>query len=110
MDVSIIGSGNVATVLGRLIIKAGHTITEVTSKNIAHAQALAKEINAKANDNISCLSKNSDIYLIAVSDNAIEEVCKQIILNDKIAVHTSGAISKDLLQHVSSFYGVLYPL
>lgn len=110
MRVSIIGSGNVATVLGRLIKKAGHDIIEVTSKTIHHASILASELELKASDNIFKIDLNADIYIIAVSDNEVPAVCKKLKLNDKLVVHTSGAISKDVLYTISSAYGVLYPL
>src|SRR5690349_4665716 len=110
MNIVLIGSGNVATVLGRVIKSFGHTIKEVVSRNKTHAQTLAAELNATAQSNINSTTKEAHIYIIAVADNAIETVAKQLRLNDKIVVHTSGAVSKNVLQNVSERFGVLYPL
>ena len=110
MNVVLIGSGNVATVLGRLIKSFGHTIAEVVSRDATHAQTLAKELNADAHANIGAATKNADIYIIGVSDNAIETIAKKMNVKQKIVVHTSGAVSKNVLQNVSERFGVLYPL
>ncbi len=45
MDIVIIGSGNVATVLGRKFKAAGHNIVQVFSRNAAAATQLAYEWN-----------------------------------------------------------------
>src|SRR5437867_542763 len=98
MKIIIIGSGNAATVLGRIIKVAGHTVIEVVSKNINHAEVLAKELDAKANTDINLITKEGDIYIIAVSDSAIKSVADTLIIPGKLIVHTSGTISKDVLQ------------
>src|SRR5215831_18513211 len=110
MNVVLIGSGNVAAVLGRLIKSSGHAITEVMSRNAEHAFTLAKELGAQTYTNIHHLSKDADIYIVAVSDHAIKTVAKELIVPNGIVVHTSGAVSKNVLQHSSDHYGVLYPL
>src|SRR5690242_15508618 len=110
MNIVLIGSGNVATVLGRLIISAGHTIAEIAGRNKFHTQTLAAQVNANTQANLNIVTKDADIYIICVSDNAIETIAKQLQLNNKIVVHTSGAISKNVLQNVSRHFGVLYPL
>jgi predicted short-subunit dehydrogenase-like oxidoreductase (DUF2520 family) len=110
MNVILIGAGNAATVLGRLMQSSGHTIMEVLSRDETHAQTLATELNAKARINIGAVTKNADIYIIGVSDNSIEMVADQLRLKNKIIVHTSGSVSKIVLQNVSEHYGVLYPL
>lgn len=53
--------------------------------------------------------KEADIYIIAVSDNAIETVSSQLPFQDKLVVHTSGAASMDLLDSKNR-KGVFYPL
>jgi predicted short-subunit dehydrogenase-like oxidoreductase (DUF2520 family) len=110
MNVVLIGSGNVATVLGRIIKSSGHTISEVVSRNKTSAQTLAAALNANAQTKMNVIAKDADIYIMAVSDNAIETIAKQIRLKNKVVVHTSGAVSKNVLQNVSKHFGVLYPL
>lgn len=110
MKVVIIGSGNVATVMGRLIQSAGHSVIEVISRNIHHASVLANELDAKANDDINAITQEADIYIMAVSDSAIEKIAGELLVENKMIVHTSGSVSKDILKNSSSNYGVLYPL
>ncbi|HEX8334220.1 MAG TPA: F420-dependent NADP oxidoreductase [Segetibacter sp.] len=109
MKVVIIGSGNVATVLGKKISSAGHEIVEVVSRSIDHAQTLAFKLNSTASNNIKAIKANADIYLLCIGDMAIKTVAEDFPLKNKIIVHTAGAISKDVLSSVD-FYGVLYPL
>lgn len=110
MKISIIGSGNVATVLGRLLKQNGFVIEEIVSRNKTHAINLAKEMNAFAVDNISAISKKNDIYIVAVNDDAIKAVSNQLLVNKKIVVHTCGSASINVLKNASKNFGVLYPL
>ncbi|HYJ62968.1 MAG TPA: DUF2520 domain-containing protein [Parafilimonas sp.] len=110
MKISFIGSGNVATVLGRLLKQKNFIINEVVSRDKTHALHLAKELDAIAIDDIKALSKNSDVYIIAVNDGAIEAVSNQLNTSEKIVVHTCGSASINLLRNASKNFGVLYPL
>jgi predicted short-subunit dehydrogenase-like oxidoreductase (DUF2520 family) len=110
MKVVIIGSGNVATVLGRRIAYAEHEITEVVSKNETHAKILADELQCDYSNSFTNISDQADIYIIAVSDNALTDLIKVFSLQNKIVVHTAGSVSKNILQSVSKNFGVLYPL
>ena len=53
--------------------------------------------------------KKADIYIIAVSDDAIQEVASQIPVSNKLVVHTSGSVSIDAI-HPKNRQGVFYPL
>ena len=110
MKVVIIGSGNVATVLGRLILRNGHKIVQVISRNIEHAKALAEELNATHADLGGQADQSADIFILAISDFAVLEGLPQLNFNDKLLVHTAGSVSKDVLKNCSLNYGVLYPL
>jgi predicted short-subunit dehydrogenase-like oxidoreductase (DUF2520 family) len=110
MRIVIIGSGNVATILGRLIQKAGHEILQVVSRDATHARALAGELQSSYADQDGTIDKNADLYLIAVKDSALYELNKSFNVGNKLVLHTAGSISKDVLQSISTNYGVLYPL
>lgn len=110
MKISIIGSGNVATVLGRLLKHKNFIIEQIVSRNKAHAEKLAQELNADAVENIQNLSDKSDVYIIAVNDDEIETVSNQLNEGEKIIVHTCGSASMNLLKNSSKNFGVLYPL
>jgi predicted short-subunit dehydrogenase-like oxidoreductase (DUF2520 family) len=91
MRVVLIGTGNVATVLGRKISGAGHEVAQVYGREAAHAQALAEQLQAAYTTNIQQLDPQADLYIIAVAD-------------------TAGSVSKEVLKASSSRYGILYPL
>ena len=107
--IAIIGSGNVATFMGRALRKANNTITQVYSPNFENAETLGKKISAEPIDNMMHLRDEADIFIIAVTDDAIESVAEQLKTEHGIVVHTSGATSKEVLHSVSENYGVLYP-
>jgi predicted short-subunit dehydrogenase-like oxidoreductase (DUF2520 family) len=109
MNIVIIGSGNVATVLGRKIKAAGHPVLQVVSRTIDNAKTLADELGCNFAD-FTGISKLASLYIVAVADSALHNFHTKVSLGNKLVVHTSGAVSKDVLQHVSSSYGVLYPL
>jgi len=110
MKVVLIGSGNVATVLGRLITKNNHQVIQVTSRNIAHAKMLGDELGAAYTDYNGPLDHSASMYIIAVSDMAIHECVQHYNIHDKLVVHTAGSVTKDVLKNTSYNYGVLYPL
>jgi len=111
MDIVIIGSGNVASVLGRKFKAAGHTITQVVSRNASAATRLAYEWDTESTNYISLVNKNADVYLVAVSDDAIPEIIAELKLPaKKVIAHTAASVSKDILKNVTNHYGVFYPL
>lgn len=110
MRVVIIGSGNVATVLGERIFIAGHDVLQVYGRDLQKAAALAHKLEAAAVNNSHQLSKDADIYIIAVSDSAIEQITSWLRVAGKIVVHTAGSVSQQVLRDCSNHYGILYPL
>jgi predicted short-subunit dehydrogenase-like oxidoreductase (DUF2520 family) len=110
MQVVIIGSGNTATVLGKLLFANSFHISQVISRNITHAEILANALSCPAADFLSPMDETADIYLIAVSDKVIHEVVNYIPKNNKLILHTAGSVSIKVLENVSNQFGVLYPL
>lgn len=110
MQVTIIGSGNVGTVMGRELVQKGHSILQVCSRQPAHAESLAAELGAVPVSDLSMIDKSADLYLLTVADDAIPAVAAQLKLDDRPVLHTAGSVSKDVLETVSSRYGVLWPM
>jgi predicted short-subunit dehydrogenase-like oxidoreductase (DUF2520 family) len=110
MDIVIIGTGNAATVLGRRFKAAGHTILQVAGRNSAAASALAYELDTVSTNYWTSVNKNADVYIIAVSDNAIDDIIAELKLPGKVIAHTAAAVPKEILKPVSNHYGVFYPL
>nr|WP_243749169.1 Rossmann-like and DUF2520 domain-containing protein [Mucilaginibacter agri] len=106
----MIGSGNVSTHLSAALKNAGHRIMQVYSPNIGHASLLAYHVSAEPTDDISTINAETDLYIIAVKDDAIEGIARQLAVHGKFIVHTSGATSLDVLKSVTPLAGVFYPL
>ena len=109
MRIVIIGSGNVATVLGRLFKKHGHEPVQVMSRHFDHAKILADELGCAAADYDGVTDLSADIYMVAISDGILFDLNKSFKLGNKLIVHTAGSVSKEVLKDISSNYGVLYP-
>ena len=110
MEIVIIGSGNVAAVLGRKFKAAGHHILQIVSRDASAASELAYEWNTVSSNYLSAVNHHADIYLIAVTDDAINEVVKDMKLPGKVVAHTAASVSMEVLKKVSNHYGVFYPL
>lgn len=108
MKATFIGAGNVATHMAKALANSKIDISYIYSRNIQNANILANQLNATATDNINNINSDSDIYIISISDNAIETVSEALSNVDGIVVHTSGATSIDALRKHHR-RGVLYP-
>lgn len=110
MEIVIIGTGNTATVLGRKLKAAGHKIMQVFGRDTTAASDLAYELDTESTNYWNVVYKNADVYILAVSDIAIEDVVKELQLPDKTIVHTAASVSKDVLKNAAHHFGVFYPL
>lgn len=110
MDIVLIGTGNTATVLGRKLRKAGHNIVQVFGRDSSQASQLAYELDTESTNYWNVINRKADLYILAVSDIAIEEVFHELQLSDKTVVHTAASVSKHVLKEGTDHYGVLYPL
>lgn len=111
MNIVMIGTGHVAHVLGQQIILCGHHIVQVAGRNPDRTRQLAVLLNAEAINDYRRLSDTADLYIIAVSDHALEELCSWFPRQDRgIVVHTAGAVGMQVLSGITARYGVLYPL
>ena len=110
-SVVIIGSGNVATILGKLIVKAGYKILQLVGRNIESTRQAAAFLNTSAITNLSNVHPNADLYIIAVPDSFVDAVAGSLkVPADKIVVHTTGSVPIEVLKSKHKNYGVLYPL
>ena len=110
MKVVIIGSGNVATVMGSRIAEAGHRIVQVVARREEPAARLAAEWNCAYTTQWGQADATADIYIVSVSDRALEGLGDLVTLPGRLVVHTAGAVAGDVLLSVSERWGVLYPL
>jgi len=109
MRIVCLGSGNVATHIAHAFSAAGAEIVQVWSRNLDHAKVLANDTGADAISDLQAVDGQADLYLIAVKDDAIEEVSESIGHVTGLVVHTSGATAMEALKNHQRF-GVFYPL
>ena len=112
MRIVIIGSGNLATQLALALKEAGKEIIQVYSRTENHAKELAEKIGSAYTSDLDEISKNADIYIISVKDDAISEIAASVCGKNPNAlfVHTSGSVPMDIFKNVAIHYGVFYPM
>ena len=103
----LIGSGNVATHLGKKIQDSNYDIIQVISKKKDSAKKLADDINTSFSNKISDIMP-ADLIILAIKDEEIEKIIPQ--LPDNPIVHTSGSIPIKVFEERFTNYGVIYPL
>ncbi len=104
-----IGSGNVATHYAHAFSEEGMKIIQIYSQTLQYAKELADQFHASYTDNIAQLDISADIYVFAVSDDAIFDVASRIAtVNNAICFHTSGTVPISVLGAVTNNYGVIY--
>jgi predicted short-subunit dehydrogenase-like oxidoreductase (DUF2520 family) len=111
--VSFVGAGNLAWHLAPALDNAGYPVREVYSQNPKHAAALVGRLyEAHVNISLDFSASASRIFVICVSDDAIQEVAQKIVLpDDAIVIHTSGSQPLSILDDSGSQnMGVFYPL
>jgi len=111
--VSFIGSGNLAWHLAPALDNVGYVVREVFSQNPKHAEALTERLyQAEVKATLDFSTSDSKVFFIAVSDDAISDIAREIILpEDTILVHTSGSQPLTQLQYAATQnLGVFYPL
>ncbi|MDR2382664.1 MAG: DUF2520 domain-containing protein [Prevotellaceae bacterium] len=108
---AVIGAGNLAASVVPAMKRSGVEITRIYSRTYEHAATLAERVDAHAVRSIQELG-NADFYLLAVTDNCIEEIASRlgkIAGKDSVIVHTSGSTDIDVLKPHCTHYGVFYP-
>lgn len=122
MNITLIGAGNVGYHLALILQKKGHQINQIYSRNAERFGAFDPKIFRQTHfitsfQQIAPPKKTATtaptFYIIAVSDNAIEEVSNQLAIKGlakhSIVAHTSGATPMSVLsQH--QHHGIFYPL
>lgn len=108
--ISIIGAGNLATHISLNLQNAGHDIVQVYSRTVKSAKELAIKLKTNYVSTTNTITKETDLYIVAIKDSAIHEVLSEIDFKKKTIVHCSGSLPLSVLQNYSENIGVLYPL
>jgi predicted short-subunit dehydrogenase-like oxidoreductase (DUF2520 family) len=107
IKITIIGSGNVAQHLIDAFAKSGAVeIMQVFSRTQKQISSLLD--SSKITNDWNALIE-TDLYIIAVSDDAIASVSSQLPFENRLVVHTSGSAPLTILDNKNR-RGVFYPL
>jgi predicted short-subunit dehydrogenase-like oxidoreductase (DUF2520 family) len=110
MNILFLGSGNVATHLALAIHKTEHRIVQVYSRKKASAAVLANRLGVPYTHLVEEIIQDADLYIYAVSDDALESLVSLNIALQAMHVHTAGSVAMDIFKGYKKHYGVLYPL
>ena len=107
ITISVIGSGNVAHHLIKIISKtAGLNLMQII------VRSAASFTNSDFTNKI-CTDYNAilpaDLYILAVSDDAVADVSNKLPFSNRLVVHTSGSVDLQTLNSKNN-RGVFYPL
>jgi predicted short-subunit dehydrogenase-like oxidoreductase (DUF2520 family) len=107
IKITIIGSGNVAQHLSDAFAKSNAVeIIQVFSRTQKQISPLLD--TSKITNDWNALVE-ADLYIIAVSDDAIADVSAQLPFENRLVVHTSGSVPLTSLDNKNR-KGVFYPL
>lgn len=112
MRIALIGAGNLATNLGKALKGAGHNVVGVYSRTETSARNLANVLECASTNRLDVLSKDADVYVVAVKDSVLEQVVAEAVQGreDGLFLHTAGSMSMDCFRGKVFRYGVLYPM
>ncbi|GAB3692860.1 DUF2520 domain-containing protein [Spirosoma flavus] len=119
MEISFIGAGNLAWHLAPALENAGHHINEIYSRQLTHARQLVSNLyDANPHSELNFADSPSQLFILAVPDDALEEVCSRLVLPENaILLHTSGGRALASLEQWMAIYsdvpvqtGVFYAL
>jgi predicted short-subunit dehydrogenase-like oxidoreductase (DUF2520 family) len=112
MKITLIGTGNVAYHLGLRFREQDIILNQIIGKNADKTRAFSMIFQTDATTDFSKIKTDSDIYIIAVNDSAIETVAQNLsqVLDNQLVTHTSGSIPSTVLAPYFKNYGSLYPL
>lgn len=109
--VSIIGSGNVAQHLiqafqNKIVLDSQIELVQVFARN---KKSLTHLLDSNRITSDYTQLQAADVYIIAVSDDAIAEISSQLTFENQLVVHTSGTVPMSTLENKNR-RGVFYPL
>jgi len=95
MQTVIIGSGNVAYHLVKAFKQNNLQIHQIFGRNEVELSKISNEFNIPFSTE---KLEDAELYIIAVSDSAVENVSELIKNENALVAHTSGSLSKDILK------------
>lgn len=104
MKIVIIGSGNVAYHLAKAFTQNNIEVSQIFGRNEVELSKISEELNIPYSTKELA---DADLYLISVSDSAVEQVSDLIKTEKALVAHTSGSLPIETLNgdyRKASFY------
>ena len=104
MKIVIIGSGNVAYHLAKAFTQNNIEVSQIFGRNEVELNKISEELNIPYSTKELA---DADLYLICVSDSAVEQVSDLIKTEKALVAHTSGSLPIETLKgnyRKASFY------
>jgi predicted short-subunit dehydrogenase-like oxidoreductase (DUF2520 family) len=108
--IGIVGSGRAGSALGAALASAGHPVVGVTARSRASQERAARLLPHVPVLTTFDVTIRSDVVLVAVPDDVIQEVAAELPLtSDQYVVHLSGAHGLKPLQGLRATPVALHP-
>jgi len=108
--ICFIGAGNLATQLSVSLQREGFAIEQIFSRTEKTAGELAARLNTEFTCDPEAITREADMYFVALKDAAFEKVLHKIDFQDSLVVHCSGSMPLSVISGCSANTGVFYPL
>ena len=107
ISVIVLGTGNVGTHLINAFLEAKNVkLLQVYGRKKASLKFIESKVSSTSK--LEEL-KEADVYIVAISDDAISDFSIQLKIKNKLVVHTSGSVAMQALK-TNAHKGVFYPL
>jgi len=110
MNISLVGAGNVAHVLSRLLVSKGHRLLQVLARDGKAAAELASLHGALSGMLKDEPDPEAEVIIMALTDDAYFDHELSFDFRGKLVLHTSGFLPIQVLVPFSDLYGVLWPV
>lgn len=106
----LIGAGNLATSLALELVRKGYRVLQVVNRTPDNGKRLAKRAGAVYEGDPSKMVRNADLYILAVRDDAMEQLLRRIHPVKRLLIHMSGSKEAAVLGRAGDRTGVIYPV
>jgi predicted short-subunit dehydrogenase-like oxidoreductase (DUF2520 family) len=110
VKIVLIGAGNVAVNLAATLSVLGLKPYQIYNRTKKAVRNIAENLQIQYTTDIKEIVDDADLYILAISDNAIEGFIAQLSDLKGLIVHTAGSVPMDVFASKFKNYGVLYPL
>ena len=104
MKIAILGSGNVAYHLAKMFNEKNIPISQIFGRNEKDLQEISEQFEIPFS---TTELADAELYFIAVNDDAVAAISKNIKNQNSLVAHTSGSLPKEILEgnyRKASFY------